>query len=171
MKITGKPEELVTWLMALIRAGDDKTYTLSEHMEKRSLSQNGYYWLLLGKVARLLKMSNTELHNQMLADYGFRDLEMHDIIMRDDIDWRKLDRLHVRPTAQIRVLGNGKLYRVYYVMRGSSTYDTKEMSRLLDGMIQEAQAQGIETITPAELERMRREEAEAEARRERRRAS
>ena len=51
-------------------------------------------------------------------------------------------------------MDNGKLYRVYVVMRGSHTYDTKEMSRLIDGTVQEAKEHGIETLPPDELERM-----------------
>ena len=41
--------------------------------------------------------------------------------------------------------------RVYY---GSSTYDTAQMSALLDSLIQDAEALGIPTITPKEEERM-----------------
>ena len=41
------------------------------------------------------------------------------------------------------------------MMRGSHTYDTKEMSRLIDGAVFEAQALGIETLPPDELERMK----------------
>ena len=37
---------------------------------------------------------------------------------------------------------------LYY---GSSTYDSAQMSRLIDLVVQECQAQGIETKTPEEL--------------------
>lgn len=168
--ILGKPAELIAKLAALLAAGDDKVYELREHKVKRTLTQNAYYWVLVGKIAQAMKLTNTEVHNQMIADYGFADLDIKDIIMRDDVDWRKVDRMHVRPTAQIRVLGNGVLYRVYFVMRGSHTYNTKEMSRLVDGIIQEAKQLDIETLTPRELEEIRRREQEAEDRKTRRRA-
>lgn len=35
---------------------------------------------------------------------------------------------------------------------GSSVYDTKEMSRLIDSVIEDARALGIETMPPAELD-------------------
>jgi hypothetical protein len=41
------------------------------------------------------------------------------------------------------------------VMRGSHTYDTREMSRLIDGTVEEAKELGIETLTPEQLERMK----------------
>lgn len=160
----GKPAELIVKLTAMLANGDTETYELKKHRVKRTLTQNAYYWTLVGKVAEAMGITNNEVHNQMIADYGYVDTDMKDIIMRDSIDWKKLDTLHVRPTAQIRVLGNGVLYRVFYVMRGSSTYNTKEMSRLVDGIIQEAQNLGIETLTPHELEQIRQAEREREKR-------
>ena len=38
---------------------------------------------------------------------------------------------------------------------GSSTYNTKEMSVLIDGIVYEAKELGIETLPPDELERMK----------------
>lgn len=42
----------------------------------------------------------------------------------------------------------------YRLMRGSHTYDSREMSELIKGTIQEAEDLGIETLTPRELEQM-----------------
>lgn len=42
----------------------------------------------------------------------------------------------------------------YIVIRGSHTYDSKEMSRLINGLVQECRQQDIETMTPAEIEEM-----------------
>ena len=49
---------------------------------------------------------------------------------------------------------DGKAYIYYKVFTGSSTYDTKEMSVLVNGVVSECQEQGIETMPPAELGRM-----------------
>jgi hypothetical protein len=40
------------------------------------------------------------------------------------------------------------------MIKGSSEYDTKEMSRFIDGIVAEAKELGIETLPPAELETM-----------------
>ena len=50
---------------------------------------------------------------------------------------------------------NGKEVNFYKIYRGSHTYDTKEMSYLIDGTVEEAKEHGIETMTPDELERMK----------------
>ena len=40
------------------------------------------------------------------------------------------------------------------MLRGSSTYDTKEMSELIDGLVSECREQGIETLPSEEFDRM-----------------
>lgn len=62
---------------------------------------------------------------------------------------------HVLAGRLADVLGTSKPYRVYLLLRGSHTYNTQEMSRLIDGTIQDAKEQGIETATPDELRRMK----------------
>lgn len=125
--------------------------------EKRSLNANAYFYALAGKIADATHQSLTEVHNQLIADYGqveIIDDHLMPIIIRENIDWRRLDTLHVRPTSNKKVLDDGNVYQVYLVMRGSHTYDSKEMSVLIDGTISEAQQLGIETITPDEKARM-----------------
>lgn len=46
---------------------------------------------------------------------------------------------------------------------GSSKYDAEEMSKLIDGVIEEARALDIETATPEELARMKEEWGRAQA--------
>lgn len=126
--------------------------------EKRSLDANAYYYVLCRKIAEKTAQSLTEVCNQMIAEYGQLEREESGgvalVILKDEIDWRKVSYLHLRPTTRTQVLGDGKLYRVYIIMRGSHTYDTAEMSKLIDGVVSEAKQLGIETMTPEELERM-----------------
>lgn len=122
--------------------------------EKRSLSANAYFYVLVDKLAKTLSLSQTEVHNQLISDYGFADEDIKTIIMRDSIDWRKIDSIHLRPTPDLGMMGDGEMYRKYIVMRGSHTYDSKEMSVLIDGTVQECKEQGIETLPPQELQRM-----------------
>ena len=149
--MVGKREQIVVWLMS---QPEDKVYECVEKRNKRSLSANAYFHVLCQKVAEKTSQSLTEVKNQMIADYGQTDINMATIILRDDIDWRKIQGIHLHPTMATRVLDNGKLYRVYYVMRGSHTYDSKEMNILIQGIIQEAKAVGVETIPPNELHMM-----------------
>ena len=128
---------------------------IKEHREKRSLNANAYFHVLVDKIAEVQGVSHSEIHNHLISEYGFVDEDIKNIILDDNIPWQKLDNIHLRPTTFTKVLDNGRLYRVYYVMRGSHTYDTKEMSRLIDGTVSEAKELGIETMTPNEIERMK----------------
>jgi hypothetical protein len=125
------------------------------HREKRSLNANAYFHVLVDKIAEASGVSHNEIHNQLIADYGQMDEDVKSIILADEIPWQRLTNLHLRPTNHVDTLDNGKLYRVYIVMRGSHTYDTKEMARLIDGTVSEAKEMGIETLPPKELERMK----------------
>ena len=87
----------------------------------------------------------------MLSLYGQMDTDGENktifMIVRDDIQVEKWEEIHLRATEQTREL-NGILYRVYISIRGSHTYNTKEMSTLIDGTISEAKDAGL---TEAEI--------------------
>lgn len=129
--------------------------TAKRHREKRSLNANAYFHVLVTKIAGKTGESITERKNSLIAEYGQIDRDLGTVILLDSIEWRKIDSLHLRPTSAVRVLDNGRLYRVFYVMRGSHTYDTAEMSRLIDAAVEQAKELGIETLPPNELERMK----------------
>ena len=171
--MTGNATQIVTFLLSADR---EKVWDLREHREKRSLTQNSYYWKLLSLTADKLKMSKPELHNRMLRKYGQRQY-IGGLLVRipipdtDEAEEAALaaETFHITPTSDVKTGKDGRQYRTYLMLRGSSDYDTREMSVLLDGMINEAQQQDIETLTPMELERMRRDEREAEERKKRKR--
>ena len=133
----------------------DLNIEIKQFREKRSLNANAYFHVLVDKIAAKLQTSHTEIHNWLISEYGVLDDQINNVILDDDIPWRKIEAIHLRPTTATRVMDNGKLYRVYLVMRGSHTYDTAEMSRLIDGTVEQAKDIGIETLTPDEIERMK----------------
>jgi nitrogen regulatory protein PII-like uncharacterized protein len=50
---------------------------------------------------------------------------------------------------------NNKEFTHYKCFKGSSEYDTREMSILIDGIVSEAKALGIETLSKEELENLK----------------
>lgn len=116
------------------------------HREKRSLDANAYYHVLVGKIASRLGTSAAEVKNKTISDYGQiekdEDGKTQFLIVRDDVEAWKWTEIHLQPTSQTKDL-NGVLYRVYIVMRGSHTYNTKEMADLINGTISEAKEAGI----------------------------
>lgn len=137
----------------------DKLWDIKEHRAKRSLNQNSYYWALLAKVAEKSSISRNRCHNEMLASYG-QDEYVDDRLVYVTIpDNEKAEReameaetYHLRPTSSVMDGNDGMLYRVWVMLRGSHTYNTAEMRRLLEGMIDEAKQLGIETLPEEELE-------------------
>lgn len=137
----------------------DKLWDIKEHKAKRSLNQNSYYWALLAKVAEKSSISRNRCHNEMLASYG-QDEYVDDRLVYVTIpDNEKAEReameaetYHLRPTSSVMDGNDGILYRVWVMLRGSHTYNTAEMRRLLEGMIDEAKQLGIETLPEEELE-------------------
>lgn len=166
--MTGNAANIVAFLMY---ADKEKLWDLTEHREHKSRNQNAYYWKLLSMTAEKLKMSKPELHNRMLRSYGQRQYIGGKLVRIPIPDTEeaeeaalKAETYHITPTAQVVGGNDGVNYRTYLLLRGSSDYDTREMSVLLDGMINEAQQQGIETLTPIELEKMREYERQEETR-------
>jgi hypothetical protein len=154
---TGKPLDIISFLMAA--ENKEALYDLSLHKEakKRSLSANNYFYALITKIAEKLRISLNEVHNQMLSRYGypeFIDDKVVYFILPDKLDVNTLEGVHLKPTSKTQVLDNGDLNRVYLVMRGSHTYNSVEMARLIEGVISEAKELGIETITVTEKDKM-----------------
>ena len=128
---------------------------------KRSLKANAYYHILLAKLAQKLRVSETFLHNMMLRRYG-QPFIVGGSLMRipipdTDEAARKIDEsdeVHAKPTSNVREGADGVNYRVYILMRGSSSYSSQEFAALLNGLIDECKEQGIVTMTPLEVAQM-----------------
>lgn len=134
---------------------------IKKYRAKRSLDANSYYWSLLTKVAEALHISKPAAHNLMLRKYGqalyIGEKIVYIVIPDTDQASAQVDEeemYHLKPTSQVKAGKDGVMYRTYTMLRGSSDYDTKEMSELIDGLVTEAKQLGIETLPSHELERM-----------------
>ena len=156
--MTGTAAQLTRYLAEQDPA---KKWDLEPHREKRSLTQNAYYWVLASKVAERLKISTARLHNTLLRDAGYVSMVGDQMVTAylpdtDEAESWALESttVHMMPTSNTK--SNGKeRRRMYLMLQGSSEFNTAQMTRLLDLMIQEAKAQGIETMTENELAHMR----------------
>lgn len=151
--------------------GKDLDIKASQHREKRSLTQNAYYWVLAQKLASKLRISTTRLHNLMLRDVappfvidGKMCMQPIPDTTKAENDILEAETFHLKPTSGVIQGNDGAIYRWYVVLRGSSSFDTREMTALLNRMVDECKENGIETATPAELEQMRKYSEELERR-------
>ena len=166
--MVGKKRALLIWLLD---QDEDKEFEIKPYRKARTNRQNSYYWVLIAKLADKLRLSKIELHNQMLRDYGqpyiIEGEQVYSMFPDTEETEAKLLReefFHVAPTTNVRS-GAKHNYRAYRLLRGSSTYNTEEMSILLDGLIQEAKNVGVETLPPYVLTRMKESDLRHEKRR------
>ncbi len=158
MKITKDFTQALAQLITLSDKYTGKVVDLEikTHREKRSLNANSYFHVLATKIAQASNTSMTRVKNVLLADYGqleYIDGELVTVIMKDCIDVNNIEYLHLKSTTSTQEF-KGVLYRTYLSIRGSHTYNTKEMARLIEGTVTEAKEMGIETLTPNEIQRM-----------------
>ena len=136
---------------------EDKELTLriTRRANKRSLNANAYFHVLVGKIADKLSITKAEAKNRLLGDYGQREIDENGPVMISAYSSIKMEK---REDIHCVVIGyahlQGKDFTHYALVRGSHTYNTAEMSHLIEGTVQEAKDLGIETLPPAELERM-----------------
>lgn len=135
-------------------ATEELEISVKKYREKRSLNANAYFHVLVDKIAKKSGMSAVEAKNLMLERYGTMDVQIGKIILRSDIPYLKLTELHLRATSEYEMRGE-TIYRGYIAIKGSHLYDSKEMSDLIDGTVEEAKMLGIETLTPNELEALK----------------
>lgn len=142
---TGKPHEVIQWLLNQER---DKTFTIKERKLRRSLTQNGYYWALNDKLASALRMDRYTLHFLMLKRYA--PCEVMTVLKKVPLDqYFKYCEVFAEGER------NGKEYNHVRIYKQSSMMDSAEFSRLLDGIRDECEQQGIQTMTPAEIAKLK----------------
>lgn len=145
-------------IISLLYKEEDKTkqYELREYKPKRTLTQNAYMWSLINEIANVMRKSKEEVYLQMLIDYSQSEI----VSVLAEVNVSRFFKYFVE-VGEGQV--NGKLFKHYKVYLGSSEMDTKEMTILTDGVIQEAQNLGISTLTPNQLAELRSLENEKQA--------
>lgn len=117
---------------------------IDKYREKRSLNANNYAWKLITEIADDRRASKDEIYLLMLKRYG----QSAKVSLYAEIPFAS----YVKYCEEIgESTLNGKLFKHYKVYKGSSEYDTREMSIFIDGIVSEAKALGIQTMTPAQL--------------------
>lgn len=136
-------------LPLIFRLDKDTIYDvkINKHREKRSLNANAYLWKLVTEIGNILNKSKEEIYLQMLIDYGQSEMIsiLSEINVKGYFKYYKL--------AGTSIL-NGKEFNHYKIYKGSSEYNTKEMSILLEGAVQEAKNLGIKTKEDYEIEKL-----------------
>ena len=131
-----------------MRDKDKLSIEVKPFRQHRSLNANAYAWKLIGEIADIVKTSKEEVYLLMLKRYG--QSELISVLSHVPIE----NYIKYYEEAGESKL-NGKDFTHYRVYKGSSEFDTREMSILIDGVVSEAKQLGIQTETPNQIAEMK----------------
>ena len=152
--ITMSLTEVSEQALQMVSALDDLSVEMKKYRKKRSLDANAYFHVLIGKIADALTISKAKAKNILICKYGQPQFLPDGNVMiyktnaPDEFMWEQ-ESIHAIP---IKYEEKATFYIIY---RGSHTYDTREMSVLIDGTVADAKELGIETATPSEIAEMK----------------
>ena len=148
-------------MMRLLGAALDPTKEwvceVREKRTRRGLSANNYAWLLMDRIAKHpdIRSSKEEIYLRMIEKYG--PFTYRPSFPEDIEDLKRTYRIVYNRGETWLMTKSGRWLKTYTMQcyRGSSKYNTEEMSIFIDGIVSEAQELGIETDTPDEIERLK----------------
>jgi hypothetical protein len=120
---------------------------IKPHRERRSLDANGMMWAVLQQMAEVLHTSKEEVYLQMLKKYGGKFAYI--VVQPEAVETLKSVWREVEEVGKGEINGKECIQLLCYY--GSSTYNTKEFSVLLDGILSDAEEIGIQVISQAEM--------------------
>lgn len=123
-------------------------YELTKSAVRRSLDANRYAWVLCDSIARAVGLTKEEVYRTAVRDVG-RYITLH-------VDQKDLPRFTKQWEGQglgyqVELVGSVPAYSIVNAYYGSHLYDTDEMCRLIDYLIEDARSLGIETMPEEEL--------------------
>ena len=125
---------------------------LKKYRQKRGLNANNYFWKLLQEICELAEIDTIEEYKRRVKELGiFRRFK----IEKDNVKtfkkmWNAQGIAWFCEIFDTEIINNAefKIINAYY---GSSSFNSKQMSRLIDGLVQDCKTYGIETKTPEEI--------------------
>ena len=139
--------------MAFLRSKKDKDYvlTIKEHKKKRSKDANAYAWEIINKIADFLRVPPVVVYKQAIPNVP----ENYEILQVRECAYKKFKENWEAQGLGWPCVLLGRADQPGYVnvqaYYGSSTYDTRQFSILIDVLIQDAQALGIEVRPDEEI--------------------
>lgn len=155
--MTGNTQQVLMWLFDMDK---DAVWDIEPHKERkgRSLNANSYFHVLVQKLAQAQNppISLAKCKNMMIAAYGQPEyIDGQQAIIKSNVPQEKMQEIEYLHTALVKISEeNGTECYFYRIYRGSHTYNTEEMQKLIAGTVQECQDAGVETATPAEVQKM-----------------
>ena len=131
---------------------------IKKHTEKRSGKSNRYFWELLGQVCARKHLDELEEYRRRVKELGiFRVSKIpsqdYETLKKTWENWGKAWFCEVGDTE---IIGDIE-FKIVFLYYGSSSFNKQQMSRLIDNLVQDCKAIGVETKSPEEIESMLKE--------------
>jgi hypothetical protein len=127
---------------------------IKQYRARRSLDANAYCWVLIDKIAENQGVSKEEVYREAIRNIGGNSeivCVKNNAVERLCEGWRRNGIGWQTDTMPSKIDSCTNVI-LYY---GSSVYDSKQMSLLLENLIQDCKALGIQTETPEAIERLK----------------
>lgn len=127
------------------------TIKIAKATKKRSLDANAYAWVLISRLAERLNIPKTDIYRSAIKEIGGNcdTVCVQDKAVQSLCDgWQRNGIGWMTDTMPSKIDGCTNVV-LYY---GSSTYDTAQMSRLINIIVEECRLQGIETKSAEEVD-------------------
>lgn len=147
-----KPD--ISELKQVIAKGKLLAVDIKQYRAKRSLDANAYCFVLCQKIAEVLRTTKEEVYKKAIREVGQFEI----IPIRNDAVNSWIERWSHKGLGWFaEVLEDSKLegYKKVISYFGSSVYDSREMAILIDFIINECKELEIETLPPAEIQRLK----------------
>lgn len=148
--MVGTIEQIIQYLF---QQDKTKRYEVKEVKKKRSTNANNYFWKLLQELCEVQNLDTIQEYKIRVKELGiFRRFRIEPKDVKTfEIMWQDKGIAWFCEIADTEYLGSVefKIINAYY---GSSSFNSKQMSRLIDNLVQDCQAVGIETKSKAEID-------------------
>lgn len=131
--------------------GIEVEISIKPYHKRRSLDANALAWVLIDKLAQRLRISKAEVYRQTIRDIGGVSFTVcvPEKAVASLCDKWETNGLGWQAEAFASKIEGCRNVTLYY---GSSTYDSEQMSQLIDHLMQDCEALGIPTATPEQIE-------------------
>jgi hypothetical protein len=154
LSLTDTPRQEVADLQAVVERGKQLSVEVKQYRQKRSLDANSYLWVLCQKIAEVIRSTKELVYQKTIREVGQFEI----LPIREDAVETFIDRWSSKGLGWFaEVLDDSKLpgYKKIIAYYGSSVYDTREMSILIDEIVSQAKELNIETLPPDEVESLK----------------
>ena len=125
--------------------------TIKRHRKARSLDANAYCWALCEEIAKVIFGTKEEVYRTAIRQVGVLEI----VAVKEEAVPRYIQCWEERGigwTAEDMGDTSADGWHDIMTYYGSSSYDSGEMARLIDFIVEEAKALGIETKSKRELD-------------------